>query len=47
MGAILSLFVKKHGTVDLERKGCTCHADNKSSSSSEAPAVERHPEKKK
>ena len=46
MGALLSVFNKKHATVDLECKGCTCHADDKSSSSSEPPTVTKHPEKK-
>ena len=45
MGALLSLFGKKHATVDLECKGCQCHADDKSSSSSEEPSVAQQPKK--
>jgi len=38
MGALFALFAsKKHAQVDLECKGCACHADDKSSSSEEEP----------
>ena len=43
MGALLSIFTsRKHAEVDLECKGCTCHADDKSSSSEDSAPVVQH-----
>ena len=40
MGALIAFLIsKKHANVDLECKGCSLHADDKSSSSEEEPVV--------
>ena len=42
MGALIAFLIsKKHANVDLECKGCSLHADDKSSSSEEEPIVHK------